>query len=84
VRPFGSCDWAFDCHMVNLVVVFSLLSFVLEVHIGASSNCVDGSKGWEIVALLQRFWVLCRRRRQCVRLRLWLDCLGADSGVCYL
>jgi hypothetical protein len=52
VRPFGLCDWTFDRHMVNLAVVFSLLSLALEVRIRASGDCVDGSEGWEIVALL--------------------------------
>jgi hypothetical protein len=52
VRPFGSCDWAFDKHVVNLVIIFSLLPFVMEVQVGASGDCVDGSEGWEIVVLL--------------------------------
>jgi hypothetical protein len=42
MRPFCSCSWAFDHHMVNLA----------EVQIGASSDCVDGFEGWEVVALL--------------------------------
>jgi hypothetical protein len=42
VRPFCSCDWAFDRHVVNFVVVFSFLPFVLEVQIGASDDYVDG------------------------------------------
>jgi hypothetical protein len=38
--------------MVNLAVVFSLLLLVLEIWIGAFGDCVDGSEGWEIGALL--------------------------------
>jgi hypothetical protein len=45
VRSFGPCDWAFDHHVVNRAVVFSLLSLVLEVQIGASGDDVDGSEG---------------------------------------
>jgi hypothetical protein len=45
---------------------------------------VDGYKGWEIVALLGRLWVLRRWRRQCVELHVWLNCLGVGCAVCYL
>jgi hypothetical protein len=29
--PFGSGDWAFDCHMVNLAAIFLFLSLILEI-----------------------------------------------------
>jgi hypothetical protein len=45
VRPFGLCDWAFNFHVVNLAVVFSLSLLVLEAHIGASGDGVYGSEG---------------------------------------
>jgi hypothetical protein len=59
MRPLGSCDWAFDRHMVDLAVLFSLLPLILEVQVGASGDWVEGSEGWEVVALLRRIWVLC-------------------------
>jgi hypothetical protein len=31
VRPFGSSDWALNQHMIDLVVVLSFLSLVLEI-----------------------------------------------------
>jgi hypothetical protein len=57
VGPFGSFDRAFDYHTVDLMVVFSLLLLVLEVQVGASSDRVNGFKGWEIIAFLRRLWV---------------------------
>jgi hypothetical protein len=52
VRPRGSHDCAFDHHMIDLTVVLSLLSFVFEIQVGASSDCMNGSEGWEIGVLL--------------------------------
>jgi hypothetical protein len=40
--------------MIDLVVIVSLLSFVLEISIGASSDGMDRAMGGEIVALVQR------------------------------
>jgi hypothetical protein len=54
MRSFGPCDWAFDHHVIDLAVVFSLLLLGLEVQVGDFDNCVDGSEGWKIIALLQR------------------------------
>jgi hypothetical protein len=48
VRPFGSRDWALDRHVIDLAIVLSFLSFVLEIQVGASSDCMDGSEGWEV------------------------------------
>jgi hypothetical protein len=31
VRPFGSRDWALDRHVIDLAIVLSFLSFVLEI-----------------------------------------------------
>jgi hypothetical protein len=42
----------FDCPMIDLTVVLSFQSFVLEIQVGASSDCMDGSKGWKIATLL--------------------------------
>jgi hypothetical protein len=41
--------------MIYLVIVFSLLSIVLEGQIGTSSDGVDSSKGWKACCLLGRF-----------------------------
>jgi hypothetical protein len=60
VRPFVSHDWAFDCHVIDLAVVLSFLSFVSEIHVGASSDFMDCSKGWEVGALLRGLLVLWR------------------------
>jgi hypothetical protein len=54
VRPLGLHDWAFDRHVIDLAVVLSFMSFVFEILVGAFGDCVDGSKGWEIGALLGR------------------------------
>jgi hypothetical protein len=70
--------------MVNLAVTFVLLLFVLEVPIGSSGNCVDGSEGWEIVALLRGFKVMWRWMQQRVGVYFWLDCLSIGCGICYL
>jgi hypothetical protein len=58
VRPFGLHDWAFDCHKIDLMVVLSFMSFVLEIQVGVSGDCMDGSEGWEGGALLRGFLVL--------------------------
>jgi hypothetical protein len=52
VQPLGLHDGAFDHHIIYLPVVLSLLFFVFEIQVGASGDYVDGSKGWEIGALL--------------------------------
>jgi hypothetical protein len=52
VQPFGSHDWAFDRHMIDLMVVLSFLYFVFKIQVGASGGCVDGYEGWEIGTLL--------------------------------
>jgi hypothetical protein len=31
MRPFDLHDWALDCHMIDLAVVLSFLSLVLEI-----------------------------------------------------
>jgi hypothetical protein len=54
VRTLGSCDWAFDDHIVDLTVVFSPLPLILEVQVGASGDCMNGFECWEIVTLLRR------------------------------
>jgi hypothetical protein len=41
--------------MIDLTPVLLFLSFVLEIQVGASSDCMDGSKGWEIGTLLRGF-----------------------------
>jgi hypothetical protein len=43
---FSPCDWAFDHNVVDFVVELLFLPFVLEIQIGASSDCVNGSEGW--------------------------------------
>jgi hypothetical protein len=55
VWSFGSHDWAFNRHMTDLTVILSFLSFVLEIQVGASGNCMDGFEGWEVGAFLQGF-----------------------------
>jgi hypothetical protein len=44
--------------MIYLAIVLSSLPLVLKTQVGASGDCVDGSKGWKIGALLGRFLVL--------------------------
>jgi hypothetical protein len=44
--------------MIYLVIILSSLPLVLETQVGASSDCVDGSEGCEIGALLGRYFVL--------------------------
>jgi hypothetical protein len=51
-RAFGLHNWAFDRHVIDLAIVLSFLSFVLEIQVGASSDCMDGSEGWEVGAWL--------------------------------
>jgi hypothetical protein len=58
MQPLGSGDWSFDCHMIYLAIVLSSLPLVLKTQVGASGDCVDGSKGWKMCALLERFLVL--------------------------
>jgi hypothetical protein len=58
-RPLSSQDWAFDRHMIFLMIVPSSLALILETQIGAFGDCVDGSEGWKIGALLGRFLILC-------------------------
>jgi hypothetical protein len=56
VRPFGSHDRAFDCHVIDLAVVFMFLSFVFNVEAEASGDSVDGSEGWEIGVCFEDSW----------------------------
>jgi hypothetical protein len=83
VRPFGSRDWALDHHMIDLAVVLSLLSRILEIYVGASGYGVDSSEGREICVLLGgfcglwRWWI-------CVRFWFWVDCLGVLCRIGYL
>jgi hypothetical protein len=44
--------------MIDLMVVLSFLSFVFEIHVEPSSDCMNGSEGWEIGALLQGLLLL--------------------------
>jgi hypothetical protein len=46
--------------MIYLAIVLSFLPLILETQVGASDDCVDGSQGWKIDALLERFLVLWR------------------------
>jgi hypothetical protein len=83
VRPFGSHDWALDRHMIDLAVILSLLSLVLEIYVGASSYGVDGSKGHKIDILMGRFcglWLWWK----CIWFWLWLNHLRGCCRVCYL
>jgi hypothetical protein len=54
VRSFCLYHRAFDDHMIDLVIVVSSLSFVFEINVGASDDCIDRSMGGEIVALVRR------------------------------
>jgi hypothetical protein len=45
VQPLSLHDSTLDHYMINLAVVLSLLSLVFEGQVGASSDCVYGSKG---------------------------------------
>jgi hypothetical protein len=45
MRALCSHDGAFDHHVIYLTVVLSLLSFIFEIQVGASNDCVDGSEG---------------------------------------
>jgi hypothetical protein len=54
VRPLGSHDWTFDCYMINLAIMLSLLSLVFKIQVGASNDGVHGFESWEIGGLLGR------------------------------
>jgi hypothetical protein len=54
VRPFGFGYWAFDNHMVDLSVVVSLLSLIVKISVGASSNGEDCVMGGKVIILLCR------------------------------
>jgi hypothetical protein len=72
VRPLSCCHWAFDRHMIYFVMVVSSLFFVIESQFGAAGDCVDGSEGWEIGALLDRLLILWWRLRWIVWFCFWL------------
>jgi hypothetical protein len=84
MRPLGSCDCAFDRHMIYLVIVLSSMSLFLKTQVGTSGDCVDGFEGWEIGALMGRFLVLWWRWGWVIWLCFWLDYLGACCEICYL
>jgi hypothetical protein len=84
VRPFGSHDETFNCYVIDLAIMLSLLPLIFEIHVGASGDGVYGSKGWEIDNLLDRLLVLLRRWRWNARLYFWLRCLGACCRIRYL
>jgi hypothetical protein len=44
--------------MINLAVMLSLLSLIFKIQVGASSDGVYGSEGWEIGGLLERLLIL--------------------------
>jgi hypothetical protein len=39
--------------VIDLAVVLSFLSFILEIQVGAFGECMDCSEGWEVGALLR-------------------------------
>jgi hypothetical protein len=84
VRPLSSCDWAFDRHMIYLAIILSPLSFILETQVGSFGDCVNGSEGCEIGALLGRFLVLWWGLGWVIWPCFWLNCLSARCGICYL
>jgi hypothetical protein len=54
VRPLCLNHGALDDHVIDLVIIVSSLSFVLEIGVGASSDHMDHVMGGEIVAMVQR------------------------------
>jgi hypothetical protein len=64
--------------MIYLAIVLSSLPLVLETQVGASSDCVDDSEGWEIGALLGRFLILWWRRGRVVWLYFLVSLLGCS------
>jgi hypothetical protein len=78
------CYWAFDLRIIYLAIVVSSLFFVLETQVGASGDCVDGSDGWNIGALLGRLLVLWWRLGWIVWFYFSLGWLGICCGICYL
>jgi hypothetical protein len=54
VRPFGFGDRTFDKHMIDLLVIVSMLPLVLKVDIGASGDGENCAMGGKVVTLLQR------------------------------
>jgi hypothetical protein len=54
VRALHLDHGAFDDHIIDLVIILSLLSFVLKINIGASSDSMDCVMGGEIIALVRR------------------------------
>jgi hypothetical protein len=61
VRSLSLDHGALDSHVIDLAVIVSLLLFVLEIGIRASSDGMDCAIGEEIVALIRRFVHLQRR-----------------------
>jgi hypothetical protein len=47
VRPFVSHGWTLSCYVINLAAMLSLLFLIFEGQVGASSDGVYGSEGWE-------------------------------------
>jgi hypothetical protein len=70
--------------MIFLAIVVSSLPFVLKTQVGASDDCVDGSKGWEIGSILGRRLVLWWRLGWVIWFYFWLSWLGVRCGICYL
>jgi hypothetical protein len=69
--------------VIDLAVVLSFRSFVLEILVGASGYGVNGSEGQKIGVLLEGFcgsW----RWWKFIRFWLWLDYLGVLCRLGYL
>jgi hypothetical protein len=69
--------------MIDLAIVLSLLSLVLEIKVGASGYVVDGFEGQTICVLLGGFCGLWRWWK-CTRFWFWLDYLGILCRIGYL
>jgi hypothetical protein len=70
--------------MIYLAIILSPLSFIHETQVGSFGDCVNGSEGWEIGALLGRFLVLWWGLGWVIWPCFWLNCLSARCGICYL
>jgi hypothetical protein len=84
MRPLSFCYLAFDCHIIYLVIVVSSLFYFLETQVRASGDCVDGSEGWKIGALLGRLLVMWWRLGWIVWFYFCLGWVGIRYGICYL
>jgi hypothetical protein len=58
VRPLFLDHGTFDDHMIDLPIIVCLLSFVLEIGVGASGDRMDHAMGGEIVGWLRRLTYL--------------------------